>query len=318
MNAAVLHELGKPPRCEAFPDPVAGEGEVVVDVLAAALKPVDKQLASGAHYAAPQQLPMVCGTDGVGRLADGQRVFFGGCRSPYGAMAQRTVVPKAFTFDVPDELDDAAAAALPNPGVSAWLSLAYRAKLMPGDSVLILGATGIAGRLAVKIAKILGAARVVAAGRNPEALRSLLDQGADATLRLDLPATELRSAFAKAAGSSGFQAVIDFVWGEPAEQFFAATARKEFAVIGGDIRYVQVGESAGSKISLPAAVLRSAPINILGTGGIPPYDILTQALRDVLAHAARGDLQVETETVPLTQIEQAWHFNYRRRLVVAP
>lgn len=318
IQAAVLHELGKPPRCEVFPEPVAGEGEVMVEVLAAALKPVDKQLAGGSHYAAPQQLPIVCGTDGVGRLPGGQRVFFGGCRPPYGAMAQRTVVPKAFTFAVPDALDDAAAAALPNPGVSAWLSLSYRAKLAPGENVLILGATGIAGGLAVKIAKILGAARVVAAGRNPEALRALLDHGADATVRLDLPAAGLRAAFAGAAGSSGFQVVIDFVWGEPAEQFLAAAARKEFAVIGSDIRYVQVGESAGPTISLPAAVLRSAPVALLGTGGIPPYDVLTQALRDVLAHAANGELSVDTERIPLAHVDQAWSLSHRRRLVVVP
>lgn len=318
MDAAVLHEFGQPPRCEAFPEPVAGAGEVIVDVLAAALKPVDKQLAAGSHYAAPQKLPGVCGTDGVGLLPDGQRVFFGGCRPPYGAMSQRTVVPQAFTFAIPDKLDDATAAALPNPAVSAWLSLAYRAKLVPGESVLIMGATGIAGKLAVKIAKILGAARVVAAGRNPEALGSLLDHGADATLRLDLPAADLRVTLANAAGACGFQVVIDFVWGEPAEQFFAATARKEFAAIGSDIRYVQVGESAGSAIALPAAVLRSAPITILGTGGIPPYDVLTKTLREVLAHAASGELSVDTERVPLADVELAWRRGGRRRLVVTP
>lgn len=318
MNAAVLHELGKSPRCAVFPEPIAGEGEVIVEVLAAALKPVDKQLASGSHYAAPRTLPAVCGTDGVGRLPDGTRVFFGGCRPPYGAMAERTVVPKAFTFTVPDELEDAAAAALPNPGVSAWLSLSYRARLVPGENVLILGATGIAGGLAVKIAKILGAARVVAAGRDPEALRSLLDHGADATLRLDLPEPDLRAAFASSAGPSGFQVVIDFVWGAPAEQFLAATTRKEFAAIGAEIRYVQVGESAGPAISLPASVLRSAPIAILGTGGIPPYDDLTHALRAVLAHAASGELSVETECVPLRQVDRHWGANRRRRLVITP
>src|SRR5579872_3246535 len=98
MDAAVVHTLGSPPRCEQFPEPMAGAHEVIVDVNAAAIKPVDKQLASGAHYASPREVPFVCGTDGVGRLSDGQRVFFGGCRPPYGAMARRTVVPEAFTF----------------------------------------------------------------------------------------------------------------------------------------------------------------------------------------------------------------------------
>ena len=169
-----------------FRSQLPDDGEVLVHVHAAALKPVDKQLASGSHYASARELPFVCGTDGVGHLDDGQRVFFGGTRSPYGAMAQRTVVRKAFTFPVPEGLSDEIAAALPNPGVSAWLSLAFRAKLAPGENVLILGATGVTGKLAIQIAKLLGAARVVAAGRNPESLSTLHQLGADATIQLDV------------------------------------------------------------------------------------------------------------------------------------
>jgi NADPH:quinone reductase-like Zn-dependent oxidoreductase len=157
MDAAVLRTFGKAPRYEQFPEPTPGEGEAIVDVRAAALKPVDKQLASGSHYASPRELPAVCGADGFGNLVDGTRVFFGGPRRPYGAMAQRTVVPRAFCFPIPEGVDDGTAAALPNPGISAWLSLTRRAKLAPGETVLILGATGVAGKLAVQIAKLLGA-----------------------------------------------------------------------------------------------------------------------------------------------------------------
>ena len=153
MDAAVLHALGRPPRCEQFSEPIARDGEAIVQVHAASLKPIDKQLASGSHYASPRELPVVCGSDGVGHLSDGQRVFFGGTRAPYGAMARRTVVRRAFCFPVPEGVDDETAAALPNPGVSAWLSLAFRARLTPGENVLILGATGVTGKLAVKIAK---------------------------------------------------------------------------------------------------------------------------------------------------------------------
>src|SRR5436309_5538948 len=118
MHAAVLHGLGKVPRYEEFLEPVAGDGEVIVHVHAASLKPIDKQLASGSHYASPRELPLVCGSDGVGHLSDGKRVFFGGPRPPYGAMAQRTVVNEGFCFPIPEDLDDETAAALPNPGVS--------------------------------------------------------------------------------------------------------------------------------------------------------------------------------------------------------
>lgn len=319
MDAAVLRKFGKPPRYEQFPEPVAGEGEVVVQVHAASLKPIDRQLANGAHYASPRELPCVCGTDGVGRLSDGQRVFFGGARAPYGAMAQRTVLPRAFAFPVPEGMSDQTAAALPNPGVSAWLSLAFRAKLAPGENVLILGATGVTGKLAIKIAKILGAGRVVAAGRNREALSELRTLGADATIPLDLPAKDLGEAFVREAGPSGFQVVIDYVWGRPTEAFLAAMTRKEFADIKSETRFVQVGESAGPTISLSAAVLRSTSLTILGTAGIPPRDVLGDALQQVIAHAVSGELAVETECVPLADIESAWRRNPQgRRFVIIP
>lgn len=319
MNAAVVHKLGNTPQCDEFPEPVAGEGEVVVQVLAASLKPVDKQMASGSHYAAPRKVPFICGTDGVGRLADGQRVFFGGCRPPYGAMAQRTVVPKAFIFPVPAGLDDELAAALPNPGVSAWLSLTHRAKLAPGENVLILGATGITGQLAVKIARLLGAGRVVAAGRNQQVLQSLLQNGADAIIRLDNPVDEVRKSFIKEARESGFQVVIDYVWGQPTETFLSAITKESFAVVGTETRLVQAGESAGATISLPAAVLRSTALTILGTAGIPPLDVLVNALKQVMAHAADGKLHVPTTRVPLANIESEWERNQlTSRMVVIP
>lgn len=319
MNAAVVHKLGSTPQCDEFPEPVAGEDEIVVQVLAASLKPVDKQMAGGSHYAAPRKLPFICGTDGVGRLADGQRVFFGGCRPPYGSMAQRTVVPKAFIFPVPAGLNDELAAALPNPGVSAWLSLTHRAKLAPGENVLILGATGITGQLAVKIARLLGAGRVVAAGRNQQVLQSLLQNGADAIIRLDNSVEEVKKAFLKEAGESGFQVVIDYVWGQPTETFLSAITKEGFAAIGTETRLVQAGESAGSSISLPAAVLRSTALTILGTAGIPPYGVLVNALQQVMAQAADGKLQVPTTRVPLAGIESEWERSQSAsRMVIIP
>ncbi|HKR28957.1 MAG TPA: zinc-binding alcohol dehydrogenase family protein [Terriglobales bacterium] len=232
-------------------------------------------------------------------------------------MAQRTVVPRAFTFPVPENVDDATAAALPNPGISAWLSLAYRAKLVRGENVLILGATGVTGKLAVKIAKLLGAARVVAAGRNHEVLNTLTDLGASATISLALPANELADAYLRESGQSGFQVVIDYVWGPPAEAFLAAITRKEFAVIKSETRFVQVGESAAPTITLPAAVLRSTSLTMLGTAGIPPRDVLVEAFQQVMEHAAKGNLHIDTEKVPLAEIENVWQRDQlRRRLVI--
>ena len=320
MKAAVLHELGKTPRFEDFAEPTAGADEAAVRVRAASLKAIDRQLASGSHYASPRELPIVCGTDGVGELEDGTRVFFGGARRPYGAMAERTVAPRAFCFPVAAGIDDDTAAALPNPGVSAWLSLTHRAKLAPGETVLILGATGVTGQLAVQIAKVLGAKRVIGAGRNAWALGRLRELGADATIQLDLPADSLRHAFAGEAGDTGFDVIIDYVWGRPTETLLAAITRPEFAVVTKETRLVQVGESAGPTISLPAAVLRSTALTIFGTAGIPPRDVLVEAMQQVMARAARGELRIETERVRLEDIERAWERQGEsgRRIVVIP
>ena len=320
MHAAVLHTIGAVPRYDEFPEPVVQkDGEVIVHVHAASLKPVDKQLAGGSHYASRGALPRVCGIDGVGHLEDGQRVFFGGPRPPYGAMAERTVVPRAFTFALPENVNDETAAALPNPGISAWLSLTYRAKLARGENVLVLGATGLTGKLAVKIAKLLGAGRVVAAGRNQQTLHTLGELGADATIPLTLPANELSEAFAREAGERGFQVVIDYVWGQPVEAFLAALTRGEFAAVQAETRLVQVGESAAPTITLPAAVLRSTALTMMGTAGIPPREVLVEAFRRVMEYAASGELWIDTTRVPLAEVENAWQREQPgRRLVLIP
>jgi len=322
MNAAVLHTLGQPPRCEVFVDPVIGEGEVLVEVRAAALKPVDKQMASGAHYASFRQLPAICGTDGAGVLADGTRVFFAMPRAPYGAMAQHAVVARPRCFPLPAGVDDDTAAAVMNPGLSAWGALVWRAQLAPRETVLILGGTGVTGKLAIQTAKLLGAGRVVAAGRNPQVLGSLRDLGADATISFDQPSQSLTDAFVREAGDKGFDVIIDYVWGQPTEALLAAVTRKDMRPAGGRTRLVQVGESAGPTISLPAAALRSSRLEILGagTGSAPASpEVWMEAIRQLLDRLAQGKLRIETERVPLADIDAAWNRDQRgRRLVVIP
>jgi len=320
VKAVVLHELGRTPKFEQCEEPEAGEGEVLVRVRAAALKPVDWQLASGAHFASPKELPVVCGTDGVGELADGTRVFFGGCRFPFGAMAERTVVPRVFCFPVPRGIEDDIAAALGNPGVSAWISLTQRAKLERGETVLILGATGVTGQLAVQIAKLLGAKRVIGVGRNERLLGTLGELGADATIQLDQAPETLKEAYSSEMGIAGFDVILDYLWGEPTEALLSAMTKAEFAVAERETRLVQCGESAGSSIKLPAAVLRSTRITILGTGGIPSREILHAAMNTVMEAGARGELRIDTLRVALTEIESVWKRREvpGRRVVVVP
>ncbi|MBV8550850.1 MAG: zinc-binding alcohol dehydrogenase family protein [Acidobacteriaceae bacterium] len=321
MNAAVLHTIGKPPRFEQFPEPSPLEGEVVVHVRAAALKPVDRAMANGSHYASFRELPVVCGLDGAGYLEDGTRVLFAGPRRPYGSMAQRTVVSRSRCFAIPDDVDDETAAALFNPGMSAWLSLAWRAQLAPGETVLILGATGITGRLAIQIARLLGAGRVIGAGRNVHTLSALRSLGADATIRLDQSEQDLAEAFAREAGSAGYNVIIDYLWGPPTEVLLASLTRTALTPASHRIRLVQAGESAGPTISLPAAVLRSSQLEILGagSGNMPAPEVLANTLQELLARAASGELRIDTERVALVEIESAWARDQSgRRLLVIP
>jgi NADPH2:quinone reductase len=306
MKAAVLHQAGASPRFEAFEDPVPGDGEVLVKVSAASLKPIDRLMASGTHYASFREFPVVCGLDGVGTLEDGKRVFFGGPRKPFGAMAERTVVPQMLCFPVPEGLDDATAAALPNPAGSSWLPLKWRTPLRPGETVLVMGATGVAGKLAVQIAKLLGAGRVIGAGRNPEALESLKALGADVTVKIDDPGQDLVQAFA-AAIKDGVDVVLDYLWGKPTEALIAALTGHDFLAQPRITRLVEIGESAGPTVSLPGAALRSSGLEIYGAGGgSVPWKAILEAVPQILAHGARGELKVETKRVALSEVESVW------------
>ncbi|MGB0036929.1 MAG: zinc-binding alcohol dehydrogenase family protein [Candidatus Acidiferrales bacterium] len=319
MNAAVLHAFGKPPRFEQFAEPFASEGEVVVHVLAAALHPSTRAVASGSHYASPKQLPAVCGLDGCGRLDNGKRVYFGGPRPPGGTMAERCAVPRARCWPVPDRLDDATAAAIVNPALSSWLPLVCSAHLAPGETVLILGATGTAGKLAIQIAKFLGAGRVVAAGRNEKVLSTLRELGADATVSLALPDQQLVRAFADAGGGNGYNVIVDYLWGRPTELLLAALTRAEFLVEPSNVRLLPIGESAGPAISLRADAFRSAGLAIPG-GGFPAPNVFLDIYNQLMALAADGKLRIEAERVPLADVESAWQRTdlHGRRLVFIP
>ncbi len=322
MNAAVLHTFDEPPHFEQFPEPVAEDNEVIVHVRAAALKPIDKQMANGSHYAAYRKLPVVCGVDGVGCMDDGTRVFFGGVRLPYGSMAQRAVVSRSRCFPIPDNVGDDIAAAVVNPGLSAWGALAWRAQLTPGETALILGATGVTGKLAIQTAKLLGAGRVIAAGRNEQVLNTLHDLGADTTIRLDKPGQDLTEAFAREAGDTGFDVIIDYLWGPATEALLAAIARSDLKAATSRVRLVEVGESAGPAISLNAAVLRSSRLEILGAGsGNAPAspERWVEAVRQLMSNVACGALRIDTERVPLGEVENAWHREqHGRRTVIIP
>ena len=322
MKSAVLHSLGQPPRFEDFPDPVPESDEVVVRVKAAAIKNVDKMMASGTHYDSHSELPVVVGSDGVGLLNDGTRVFCGGARKPYGMISERTVVKKIRCIPVPDGIDDAVAAALPNAALSSWMPLVWRACLKPGETVLIMGATGVAGKLAIQVAKHLGAGRVIAAGRNENVLNSLADLGADATVSLRHPDKELEAAFALEAEKGNFDVILDFLWGHPTEILLRVLTGHDFYKVSSRVRLVEIGEMAAPTITLHAESLRSSGVEIYGSGGggiVPPKAIF-ETLPKVWELAIGGKLRIDVERVPLSDVGNAWdrHDLPGKRIVVIP
>jgi NADPH:quinone reductase-like Zn-dependent oxidoreductase len=245
IHAAVLHGIGKTPRYELFPAPVAGDDEAVVTVTAAALKPSDRLMADGVHYA-PTTFPQVVGLDGVGRLPEGTRVAFLPPQRPYGGMAEQALLRHGMWLLVPDGVDDVTAAAFLNPGMAAWKSIIWDGELKAGQTVLVLGATGASGWIAAQLAKRHGA-RVVAAGRNQRVLDQLMARGADAAVRVDRPHDELAAALAVAGP---YHLIVDYLWDAPAEAVFAALIHPDRRADDAPqrTRYVLVGMTAGEVV----------------------------------------------------------------------
>jgi NADPH:quinone reductase-like Zn-dependent oxidoreductase len=304
MNAAVVRSFDAPPAYSTFDDPVAAEGEAIVTVAAAGLHQIVRSLAKGTHYGSAGVLPFIPGVDGVGRLEDGSRVYFGAARSPFGTFAEKTVTSRGFRFPLPDVLDDATAAGIANPGMSSWAALKLRAHLVAGESVFILGATGVAGRLAIQVAKRLGASTVVAAGRNAEALEQLAGLGADLVISLEQEHDALVSAFRQAK----CDVVLDYIWGSPAERLMEAISQKGLQHAASRIRYVQVGSTAGPKISLPAEALRSSGLELLGSGfGSVSIERILEAVAEFFVEAARQPFQFNVRTAPLCDVGKLWN-----------
>jgi len=301
MKAAIVRAAGQAPVYGDFAEPMADPGEHRVTVTAAALSPLARARAAGAHYSVSGEFPAVVGVDGVGRLDDGRRVYFLLPRAPWGTMAEFAVAPTAQMAPLPDGLDDVTAAAIANPGMSSWAALRERAKLEVGETVLINGATGSAGRLAVQIAKHLGAKKVIATGRNVEALQAL---GADATIGLVDDEAALEDSF-KLYVAEGIDVVVDYLWGKSAERLLVAVAKAQ--PDGAPLRYVEVGAASGANITLPGAVLRSKTIALMGSGlGSVPLDRLAIDIGELLQAAATSGFTIPAKAVPLSDVDRAW------------
>lgn len=304
MKAAIVAGPGQAPIYGDFPEPVPAAGENRVTVTAAAISHVAKSRASGSHYSSSGDFPFVVGIDGVGRLDDGSRVYFALPRAPNGSMAEWTVVASAHCLALPDALDDVTAAAIANPGMSSWAAYTERAKLKPGETVLINGAAGTAGRLAVQIARHLGAGKIIATARNAAALEAVAALGADVTIPLADDPAMLEESF-KRQFKQGVDVVIDYLWGPSAERLLIAAAKA--GQDAAPIRFVQIGSVSGSDIALPSAVLRSSAIALMGSGiGSIPLDRFIACAGELLRAAVPAGLEIATTPVALAEVEQAW------------
>ncbi len=313
MKAAVVNVLGQPPQYQEFADPTPAEGEILIRTRAAGLHPIVKAIAKGAHYSASGEVPLIPGVDGVGIRSDGARVYFGGARKPWGTMADLCPVPAHMTIPLPDGIDDVQAAAIANPGMSAWLSIKERGQLAAGETVLIMGATGVAGHLAIQSARLLGAKRIIAAGRNVDALAG---EDVDAVIALGEPEDAVRDALTVQA-AEGIDVIIDYLWGRPTELVLDALAKGFKPSATRTTRLVEVGESAGRTITLPGAALRSIDLRILGSGfGSVPIATIFTAIPTLFEMAAAGKLHVDVEAVPLSGVEAAWDRAEKARRIV--
>jgi NADPH:quinone reductase-like Zn-dependent oxidoreductase len=302
MHAALVTAFDRPPAWTEVPESAPEGDEVVVTVRAAALHPRVRSQASGSHYTSDGALPLVPGIDGVGDRADGSLVYFVLPDTRRGSFAERTAIDLRRSVILPRDIDATAIAAAMNPAMSSWVALRRRAGFEPGQSVLVLGATGSAGRLAVQVATHLGASRVVAAGRDPETLAALAARGAHPVSIAGAP----EAAAAVGDAAADVDVVLDYLWGEPAARAMRAVllARRDR---GARLTWVQIGAVAGAESPIPSELLRSANLAIVGSGqgsvstrGI--VDELSELVPVVAAHA----LELDVRARPLREVASVW------------
>jgi NADPH:quinone reductase-like Zn-dependent oxidoreductase len=318
MRAALVTSFDAPPTYRDVPTPTPRTShEILVDVIAAGLHPRVRSQADGTHYTSSDELPLVPGIDGVGRAPDGTLRYFVLPDTTMGAMAEQTVVDLRRSIILPEDTDPVLIAAGMNPAMSSWVALRRRIVFSPGQGVLVLGATGNAGTLAVQVARRLGAGRVIAAGRQCERLAALTALGADVTVSLNGAPSDVAQRLGEAARDVAV--VIDYVWGQPTADAMHAvvTNRRDREQL---LTWIEVGSVAGRTAAIPSAALRAARLQIVGSGqgSVPTRDILAE-LPGLASEITNGTFRIDARTVPLAEIETAWnHPDGNQRLVVTP
>jgi NADPH:quinone reductase-like Zn-dependent oxidoreductase len=313
MNAAVVRSFDAPPRYEEFaePPPAAG-GEMQLDVLAVGLHPRVRSQADGSHYTSSGALPLIPGIDGVGRGADGRLRYFVLDDTRMGSMADRTVIEVDRSIVLPRDVDPIAIAAALNPAMGSWLALRCRVPFKKGQKVLILGATGSAGSMAVQVSRYLGASQIVAVGRDERKLAKLSALGATDVVafqdhRLGTVARDV-------------DVVLDFLWGESTAKAMVTmiTEREDRSR---PLTWIEIGSVTGQTAAIPSAALRAARLQIVGSGigSVAGRDIVGE-LPSLVKEIVRSNLRVDTKAMPLSSVEQAWSeaAHISERIVLTP
>jgi NADPH:quinone reductase-like Zn-dependent oxidoreductase len=319
MKAAVVSSFDTAPRYEEFPAPTtAGDDDMVISVIAAGLHPRVRSQAGGSHYTSTGELPLVPGIDGVGRGPDGLLRYFILPDTTMGAMAEQTVVDARRSIALPEDSDPIAVAAAMNPAMSSWVALRQRVQFQAGQNVLVLGATGNAGRMAVQIAKLFGADQIIAAGRSADRLAGLGALGATATVLLEADAGAVAHRLGQAAAD--VDVVIDYLWGQPtaAAMVTVVTGRADRSQ---PLTWIEIGSVAGPAAPIPSAALRAARLQIVGSGqgSVGAREILAE-LPALAREITNGKLDIDARPMPLTDVEQAWAdaAHTTQRIVLTP
>jgi NADPH:quinone reductase-like Zn-dependent oxidoreductase len=305
MKAAVIASASAPPAYGDFDEPIVREGRELVQLVATGIHPIVRSLAEGRHYGSTGLWPLIPGVDAVARTADGTVVYTGFPEAPYGTLAERIAVP-AFGLSLPEGADPLPIAGGLNPGLASWMPLQARSVATALETVLVLGATGMAGFLAVQNASVLGATRIVGVGRNPTGLERAARAGATVSSLTGVHDDDAAS-IATALDGHAPTLVLDFLWGSVAEATFAALGRRGLDEDVADIAYVQIGALAGQHASLPSALLRSRRIRISGSGaGAASISELMAQLPTYMQLISEGRVDVPIRTFPLSRAADAW------------
>lgn len=313
MKAAVVTSYDKAPRFSDFPPPTVSSKTVPIRVLASAISQLARLQASGKHYVKPTP-PFVPGVDGVGHLEDGRLAYFAFPEYPHGAMAEWTAVPIDRVVLLPEDMEPARAAAMANPLMSSLAALRFKANFKIGQSVLINGATGASGRLAIQVCRYLGANRVIATGRSEAHREEILSLGADDYL---LTEDDQFSEQLKAHFDQGIDVVLDYLWGEPAASVISAAGGTSKKASYPVTRFINIGSLAGPNIPLAAASIRSTGLEICGSGlgSIAMADLMS-AIHEGLAAADDQQFTISYQTQPVAEIASHWNSSSNERTVM--